>query len=249
MSAPDFSKLLSHPDSEEIIAKLTTGTSVKDITDWLKIKYGKEEQSHLRLPSTLLKQFLDSNLDLYSTMRMDLAKIKSGTIDRQISPALKNNKTYQERMIEIADEEVNINKTLSDLIKIIKIRSEQVFDKIQENPSNTKQDYALIKWLELLKSVTTDLDKIVNNRPDQVIQHNVTVQTIEQHTAIFQEAVRETLAEMDPDVAFLFIERMNVKMAALKPPEAEVVLSQEKRLKEAQLLGMAVNKLEDKDDK
>jgi hypothetical protein len=246
MSAPDFSKLLDHPDNEAIVSKLVTGEPVKDVAEWLKIKYDRPEQSHLRLPTTLLKQFLDSNLDLYSTMRVDLDQVKSGTINRKVAASLKNNKTYQERLAEVAGNEIDIKNTLQNIVNIIQVRVEQVFDKMQQNPENMKPDYVLIKWFEVLLNSTEKLDKIVNNRPDTIIQHNINVQTMEQHTAVVQDAIRETLAEMDPDAAFSFIEKINQKMAGLKAPEQQAVLSQEKRLQEAQLLtSIVTDKIED----
>ena len=239
MAPPDFSRILEHPDCDDIISKLLTGVPAKDITDWLKLKYDKPEQGHLRLPSTLLKTFADSNIDLYNSMKTDLEKVKNGgAIEKKIAASLKNNKTYAERLNEVAEKEIDVIQTMTDTVHLIKTRIEQVFDKVQQNPESFKPDYALIKWFDTLLRAVEQYDKIVNNRPDQVIQHNVNVQMIEQNTVIFQNAIREILEEMDPEQAFVFMDKLSRKMAMLKPPEPEVVLSQDKRLKEAQLLAM-----------
>ena len=38
----DFSKVLDHPDQDEIISKLMAGVTPKDINEWLKLKYAKD---------------------------------------------------------------------------------------------------------------------------------------------------------------------------------------------------------------
>jgi len=244
MPPPDFSKLLAHPDCEEIISKLATGYPAKEISDWLKLKYDKADQGHLRLSSSILSQFSETNLDLYNTMRTDLEKVKTGTIDKKLASSLKNNKTYQEQLALAAGKEVNIMQTMVDTIHIVKARLEQIYDKVQQNPENTKPDYVLIKYIELLNQTAEKYDRIVNNAPDQIIQHNITIQTIEQHTAVLQNAVWEVLSEMDQDIAFMFMEKLNSKLAVLKGPEQEV-LAQDKRLKEAELIGIVAEKIEE----
>ena len=53
MSA-DFSKILLHPDKDEIISKIMTGVSHKNIADGLKLQYPDKEQGHLRISAALL---------------------------------------------------------------------------------------------------------------------------------------------------------------------------------------------------
>jgi len=49
------------------------------------------------------------------------------------------------------------------------------------------------------------------------------------------EAVRDTIAQLDPDVALKFMDLFYNNLSKLRPPE-EDIMSQEDRLKEAQLL-------------
>ena len=90
----DFSKILEHPDCDEIISKLTHGVQPKDIGDWLKIKYSEKNQNHLRLSVKLLKDFLESNLDLYKDIKQDILAAKHGQkIQTKVAASLKNNKS------------------------------------------------------------------------------------------------------------------------------------------------------------
>jgi hypothetical protein len=128
---------------------------------------------------------------------------------------------------------------LKNLSVMISARMEQVFDKIQQNPENMKPDYALIKWCEMMLNFSEKYDKIVNHSPDKVIQHNITMQTIDNYTIIFQEAIKDVLLDMEPEFAFLFMEKLNDKLLTLKPPQNEV-LTPEKRLKEINTLSLKI---------
>jgi hypothetical protein len=243
----DFSKLLCHPDKDEVISKIVTGIAPKNISEWLKVKYPDKDQAHLRLSSAMLKEFADNNIDLYSAMRNDLNSVKAGNqIAKQTSQSLLNNKTYQEKLLEVADKEIDIKRSITDTMFLIKGRIEQVWDKVQENPHNInmKPDYALIKWFELLLSCEEKWNKIHNGTADTVVNQNITVNMIEQHSALFQDAVRETLAEIDPDAAFLFMDKLNVKLNSLKEPKEEVI-SQDKKLQEVKILHTQIKKESD----
>lgn len=234
----DFSNIVTHPDSEEIISKLVTGTSPKEISQWLKLKYSEK---HLQLSIKVLEDYKNSHVDLMETLRKDVALIKASgqdpALEKQISRSLLNNKTYRERLVELADNEVNINKKLEQIIFIIEQRSEQIFDKLQESPSSFKGDYALIKWLELLTNNLERLHKIKNNAPDQVIQHNITVQMVDNYKAVFQEAIRKTLAQMDTESSLMFIELLGTEMLKLNMPQnISLIPTIQSREKDAQIL-------------
>jgi len=236
----DFSKILSHPDYEEVISKLTTGITPKDISDWLKLKYPTKEQSHLRLSSQMLKSFIDGHLDLYTDIRKEIIAAKTNqTIEKKVAASLKNNKTYEERVTEIAEEignkELDIHKYMGELVVIGKARLEQYFDKMQSNPENTKPDYGLIKWVETLGNLFEKYDKMINERPDQIIQHNINIQTANQYMAVLQDAIREVLIDELPEKVFIFMEKLSQKVAALDLPDHQLP-SQNTRLAQAKLL-------------
>lgn len=233
----DFSTIVDHPDYTEIVSKIVSGVGPKDISQWLKIKYPNKDQKHLQLSIKSIQEFTDKHLDLEDQLRKDIATISNdGLSEKKISASLLNNKTYQERLVEIATTEVDLKRLITELVMTCKARMEQVFDKLQENPSGVgKGDYVLLKYFEVLFVAMEKFDKIVNNAPDQIIQHNVTIQAVEQQTAILQEAIRETLAHIDSEAAILFIEILTQKLNALQMPESEM-LTQQDRTKEVKLL-------------
>lgn len=232
----DFSSILSHPDHEEIISKLVTGDTPKNINQWLRLKYPNKEQKHLHISAKALQDYADKHINLMDQVKNDLLAEKNNEkIDKKLADSLVNNKTYKQRLAELVDQEIDIKKTIAELVLMIRERVEQVFDIIQQDPGKAKVDYVLIKWFELLLNAVEKFDKIHNNAPDQIIQHNITVQAVEQHTDLIKEAIRETLAQMDPESSLLFMEIFSRKLNSLKGPENNVP-SMEQRMAEAKII-------------
>jgi len=220
----DFSVILQHPDCEEILSKIFTGTSPKQINQWLKQKYPTKEQKHLHITIKMLTVFVNSEYtNYYDQVAKDVSAVKhGGSIDKNIADSLVNNKTYQARINEIAESNLDLKKMMIETITIIRARAEQVFDKIQNHTGNIgKGDYALIKWFELLFNAFEKYDKHVNNAPDQIIHHNITIQAVEEHTALFQDVIRKTLAQIDPDASMLFMEIFTDELRKMKPPKKD----------------------------
>ncbi len=237
----DFSSLISHPNYQEIVDKLVHGTTPKDVNSWLKLKYPNHEQKHLCLGTKILQDFIKSNyMDYSKQFAQDAAMVKSGNIDkldRKIAESLLNNKTYRERLNEHADAELNPKKIMVGAIIMMQDRMEQVFDRIQEDPANFKPDYVLIQWCEKLFNAVEKYDKITNQTPDIIVQHNINNQQIvDQKLSIFQEALRETLSEIDAEASLLFLEKWTEKLNKLQPPAEQVPMSVEQKFKEAKMV-------------
>lgn len=247
MSTPNaLQKILKHPDKDEIISKLILGISAKDIHEWLAAKYTNVGESKFVVAEKSLKSFCQNYLDVYNAIKEDLGQAKASLA---LSPedeailSVQNNPTYKSRLFELAGQEIDIKKMLSNMIVAVETRVGNYFDVIQEDPRNlnSKQDRVMIELMDTLGVNLERFHKIVNGAPDQVIQHNVTVQHIDQHVQILQEAIRETLSEMDVETSLRFMEVMNEKLSKVKPP-TEKEQTTEVRLAEAKILNETINK-------
>ena len=247
----DFSLLQNHPDVEEIMNKLLSGVDPKDVCDLLKLRYPEVEQAHLRLSLKLLKDFLSSPyLDYVKQAENDLIAVKFGKkIDKKISKSLLNNKTYQERLNEALDEKIELSNRFKDLDVLFRSRMEQVFDRIQEDPSviNGKTDYVLIKYAEQYLNLLEKYNRHVNNKPDQVVQHNHAVVHVDQYAFAIQEAIRDVLAEMDPAFSLSFIEKLSNKLSGMNLSDftkTQELQSPKEMLKEINLLEQELKQIE-----
>lgn len=238
----DFSSILNHPDHDEIISKLLTGTNPKDVGQWLKLKYNEKSQAHLRVSIKLLQDFSKSQyMNYYDQFKQDLAIEKNtDKIDKRIADSLYNNKTYKERINELAEKEINIRERFLSLDLIIRDRIEQVFDKIQEDPGSFKGDYIFIKYVEQYLSLIEKYNRDINNAPDQIIQHNHTVQYVDQNLAAIQDGIRNALLELDPELTALVMEKISDAMSKVKPPTELLPATQDERLNQIKDLQEAI---------
>lgn len=228
----DFSLILDHPDSKEIISKLVTGSSPKEVSQWLKIKYPEKDQSHLRLTQKLLKEFSDSQYTQYYDQLLEDKAIMSEGNDKdhlRMSAALANNKFYRERMEELVNTEINLLKTCEMASSIVHSRMEQMFDLIQQDPTEIgRADNTFIRYVQLFVDTADKLEKMRLNSSDHLSDHNITMQTVQEYLQIYQEVIRETFASVDPDMANRAMELLYDKLNNMEAPS---IPSQEDKLK------------------
>jgi hypothetical protein len=215
----DFKKILDHPEKQRIISKLVSGEKPTDVAQYLRLKYNKDDESHLRLPVALLKEFIDTYGDHHGFLTKIIKDKENGKLDGKIAKSLLENKDWNARLVEFADQTIDVKKRAAQILNLIESRAEQVFDKIQQNPESVKSDYVMIKYFEIIMQMIEKLDKIVNERPDMRIEHTYTVQMVEDYSAIFQEAIRETLQDMSPEHTTKFLDVLQHKLEGMNNPD------------------------------
>jgi hypothetical protein len=243
MNKNNLTKILEHPDKEEIISKLIINISSSDIAEWLKAKYTNPGESRFVLSEKSIKSFQDNYLDLYSHIKEDILKTKQmqASPEEQLELSIKNNKAYKEKMIDLASQEIDIKRMITNMIAAIETRAAQVFDTIQDDPRNMRTDRILIEWFDLLGNVLEKYHKLVNGAPDQIIQHNVTLQVVDQHINVFYDTIREVLSQMDVETSLYFMEVFNEKMSKLKAPVEKDNPTVDMRLAEAKIINENIN--------
>jgi hypothetical protein len=248
MNKNALKKILEHPDKDELIAKLVLDISPKDIHEWLASKYTNVSESKFVIAEKSVKTFKENYLDVYSLIQEDIMKTKqavAASTEDQLELAVKNNSTYRSKMLELAGKEIDVRKMIAHLCVAIETRVAQVFDEIQEDPRNinTKIDRLMIDYAEVLGGILEKYYKFTEGPTEaQFIQNNVTLQFMDQHILVFQEAIREVLSELDLESSMLFMEKLHEKLIKLKAPEKEAMPNTEVRLAEAKILNETINK-------
>ena len=248
MNKNALKKILDHPDKDEIIAKLVLDVPPKDIYEWLASKYTNVSESKFVIAEKSVKTFKDNYLDVYSLIQEDIVKTKQAvatSTEEQLELSVKNNSAYRSKMLELAGKEIDVRQMIAQLCVAIETRVAQVFDEIQDDPRNinTKIDRLLIDYTEVLGGILEKYYKFTEGPTEaQFVQNNMTIQFVDQHILVLQEAIRETLSELDLESSMLFMERLHDKLAKLKLPEKDIIPNTEVRLAEAKLLNETINK-------
>lgn len=247
MNKTSLKKIIEHPDKDEIISKSVIGISAKDIHDWLASKYTNVNESKFVISEKSIKSFQDNYLDIYNLIQEDISKTKlavATSTEDKLELAIQNNTTYKSKMLELASEKVDVRQMVAHLCIAIETRFAQVFDEIQSDPRNinTRIDRMLKEYGELLANLLDKYYKFTETQPEQVVQHNVTLQVVDQHISVLHDAIKEVLSELNVEASLQFIEVFNRKINKLKLPSADDNSNQEMRLADAKILSENITK-------
>jgi hypothetical protein len=193
-------------------------------------------------------------------LKEDVSKTKmalSNNTEESLELAVKDNSAYKSAMVKMATNELDIKSMITMLCVNVETRLAQIFDIIQQDPNNInpRTDRILTEYIDKFQTVIEKYYKYVEQAPDQIIHHQVTLQAVDQHISVFHEVIREVLSQMDLESAMYFMEVFNEKMSKLKPPSEPVIISSEAKLAEVKVLNEEINKKvneeddEDPDDK
>lgn len=247
MNKTALKKILEHPDKDEIISKLIIGIPSKDIYEWLINKYTNVGEAKLIIAEKSIKSFQDNYLDVYITIKEDFSKTKAaleiGTVEK-LELSIKDNPEYKAAVLQTVGKELDIKNSLQHLCFTVETRLGQISDSIQEDPRNinTRIDRVFIEYINAFTGLLEKAYKIINNGPDQVIQHNITVQHIDQHISVFYEVIKKVLSQMDLESSMYFMELFNEEISKIKDPANKVIQPVEERMAEAKILNETINK-------
>jgi hypothetical protein len=232
--AADFTKIIDHPEKTSIISKLVSGDDPKIISKYLKDKYPKPDEGHLRIPATTLQEFLDTYANHHGYVKKLLQTKADDKIDKKIAESLMDTRAWRERVVEGVKKEINYIDRLDALLMIMETRAEQLFDLIQGDPENTRTDYIFTKYAEILMQIVEKCDKIKNDRPDVRIEHTYTVQMVEQQSIAFQNAIRRMLERLGPEYSSIFMDLLKEELSKMSPKDVGMELPQPKDIEKEQ---------------
>src|SRR5579885_474138 len=194
-------KILNHPDKDELISKLLLNIPVQEIHENLAIRYSNPAEKRFVLSVQTLKSFKDNSLDLYKMIKEDVYKTKQleENTDKELSLALQGSSAYKDTMLKLAGQELDVKNMIVNMITALNTRIEQIFNEHQLDPSNinTRTERLFNEMIAQWKSVMELYHKYILQAPDQIVQHNLTITHIDQHISLIQDAIRETLSEID----------------------------------------------------
>lgn len=236
-------QVLDHPNKDEILSKLIIGTTCADIHEWLDAKYGALGNKNLVISASGLSKFKDEYLEYTVRLRDDLTKMQTKIRDpeTEVNLALADNKDYENKLVKHLDREIDIKNRMIDMFEMANERLAQINANIQQNPGSFKADRYMIDWFDKIGMFLEKYHKIVLAVPETTVQHNITLNVVDQHAAAIQNAIKRTLTQFDVEISLKFMEALTSELSVLKETK-EGFLPLEDRYIEAQLLDEEVNK-------
>lgn len=241
-----YGKIINHPDQEQIISKLASGESVRSVANWLKSKYPDNKKYHIAFQT--LDEFRKNFLNIKGGVLEDLKqkyKEQQGWEEYEDTEAIvKKNKTYNHLKKEALKKHIDVEDRMFEMLNVMDSRIEHLYSMVLKNPNNYKPDYVLLQYFGKILDFIKEIRR-ANGQPDQIIQHNVTVQAIDQQAAIMQQAIQEAISELDLETGSIVMEKIVSKIEKLKYKETATIFD-DKQEKKIDLLEAEF--LQEKDD-
>jgi len=211
------SKVLNHPDKEEIIRLLLDGDSVKEVERWLKRKYPKSKR--LQISYMTIQKFRSEHLNLKGEILDDIknkrAEVKKDVEVAETRMLVSSSSSYQDKIEEIASSELDVSRRLLELDALIGARIEYYYN-LLENGGSIREDKIFIEYINTLKSLMQDWKKYIEGFADKKIEHNVNVNVINSQVNALKEVMYEIIQEMSPELIPIFINKVNKKMTNIE---------------------------------
>lgn len=211
------SKVIKHPDKDELIKMLLNGDSVKGIEAWLKKKYPKSKRYHISFIT--LQKFRAENLNIKGNLLEDLKAKKRtdelASVDSEVKMALMNSVDYQSKLNEIVSNEMDVARKLLEMEKLISSRMEFYFNSVS-NGGSLKGDRVFIEYLNTMRGIMQDWKKYVEGVADKKIDHNLNINIVNDQVKIMKEVIIDVLRDMDPNLVLVFMEKINKRMSHLQ---------------------------------
>ena len=209
-------KVLNHPEKEEIIKKLLSGDSVKEVERWLKKKHPRTKRLHISYMT--LQKFRSEHLNLKGEVLEDI-KDKRHEVDKESKEAeakmlIKASSSYIQKIEEIAESELDVSKRLLEMDALINSRIEYYFNLLQTG-GTIREDKVFIEYINTMKSIMQDWKKYIEGYADKKIEHNININVVNEHAKILKEAVLDILQEINPDLISVFVNKLEYKMKSL----------------------------------
>lgn len=210
------SKVLRHPDKEEVIKKLLNGESVKEVEEWLKRKHPRQKRLHVSYMT--LQKFRAEHLNIKGEVLEDIRNKRLQQDREEVEVASKlaiaNSPHYQDKLDQIVSQEIDVARRLVEMDKLISSRIEHYYNVLATGGS-MKEDRIFIDYINTLKGIMQDWKKYIEGVADKKIEHNVSVQVVDNQVNIIKEAVYEVLEELSPELVPIFIDKLGKKVLSL----------------------------------
>lgn len=211
-----MTKILRHPDKDEIIKRILDGETAISIENWIKEKY-KNSASLKRL--TLNKQVIaEFRQDYLNDIKDDakdqlkIAQTKANNAHAKNKAATEASNAYQEKLAEIKDDIIDVPRRILELSTLIESRIEKYFNALDGKSLDSRNDRMFNELITQQRGIVADWEKFVNKSPTERIQHDVNINVVTEQVNVLKSIVYEVLQECDPKLVPLFVSKLNSRL-------------------------------------
>jgi hypothetical protein len=212
-------KLLSHPDKEEIISQLLNGTPVREVAELLREKYSGAENAHLRVSFSTIQNFKKTYLDLNGQVSRDVRAAAQDAIDeRRLEDghaSVAHTNSYKKKINEIVDTKIDVQRELIKIFTLLESRIEVFYNMLTNHEfPNAREERVFQGYIDQLIRLVESYKKYVEGYSESV-DHNINITVMNDQIHTIRESVRKSLEDASPELAIKFMDNLNRGMKVL----------------------------------
>lgn len=212
-----FTKILSHPARNTIIRMLSQGQGIRTVARYLREKYPDDKKLHVSEPT--LQKFRKEKLNIegqaLDAIKQAAKEKKAIKEEKKEDTKLRRLPAYKEKIQEAVDLQVDIRKELSELLVLVKSRTEDLFDKAARGEITINEEANLQRYFQAWTTAIERWAKYIDKVADKTVETNVNITVIEDQMCVLREAIVETIQEMAPELKIKFLDKLSNKMTDL----------------------------------
>ena len=211
---PKGDSVLTHPDKDEITQRLLNGESVKDVDQWLKMKYKahKSRQISWMTLQAYRKDRLNLQGEVLTEVKAERKELIKQAKEEKKQLIVKESYAYIEAKRKLADNLLDVEQNIvfiHDKIKsrIILLEAEEV---------KHLNDRVICEYLAQLRTLLIDYMKMKEDQDKKASSNtniNINMGQVSQQISILKQCIREALIEAGVEhVVPIFLEKLGTKL-------------------------------------
>lgn len=222
MAKSTGAKVADHPDLDEIVRLMNSGWSVRKLEKWLKERYPNDASRWLSYATlqTFRRDILDLSGDALEQLKKKSDSGNRSESKEDIIKRVRQTPAYQAIIEGLSDDAISVQKELFRINRIVKDRIRDHIETLGEG-RDLRVDKQLLKWVEQLRLLAQDYAKLVQGRPDHIVEHNININVMNDYMGLAKEAFIQTLQEVEPSKVPRLLELLDEKLKKLKPQPKE----------------------------
>lgn len=212
-----YTKIISHPDKDELVEKLIAGVPVRQIEAWLRSKYAKNKKLQVSFVSlqSFRKNYLNIEAEALKELQKERRQLQVIKKQEQDQERVQKIQTYQAGLANYVQSSlIDYNAEMLGLIDECKDGIRHLKD-LNINKGLHLNHVAIAAYIGRLQDVIQMHNKMVTDQEKR--QGNKLEEDYEQlnkKMEILIEAVREAFSQTNPEGLFTFVQLVKTKMEA-----------------------------------
>lgn len=211
----EFRKVFQHSDKDEIIERLISGESVRQVEAWLKQKYGTQKKKQVSFVT--LQKFRSQYLNIEADVLKDLQKQRKALeLSRREEARVEQVKTatsYQASMTNYVQSSlIDYNQMILSLLNQCNAGIERLRD-LDENKGTHLNHVAIAGYLGKIQDIMVMYNKMMNEQEKKSAgKVEADYETLKRQLEILKEVIKEVFLETNPEGLPIFSAKVRDRM-------------------------------------